>query len=206
MDLIELLPVIDSMAHNPLIRDLRAITYLATYPSIRALGTAPGPVTLERFHQIATMAYGWMPRIVRLDSNFIEDALAASIAAQTATPETLAAVPFSAIASCLHSVVGASKVLHFINPAVFPIWDRGIEQFRLHGELTDAHMNDVANYLEYAGEVHHIRHEAAFPEFFVQFNAALNSRLAALGIDPYDVSGVRAIESAAFELSREGHA
>ena len=201
MDLAELLPAIELITNNPLINDLRAITYLATYPSIRALGTTSGEFSLARFHQIATMAYGWMPRIVRLDPDFVEHALAASVAAQAATPETFATIPMSVIASCLHSVVGASKVLHFVNPAVFPIWDSSIEQFRLHGEASNAHMNDVAKYLEYAEEVHRIRAEAAFPNFFAQFNAALKSRLTALGIEPYDISEVRAIESAAFELS-----
>ena len=35
------------------------------------------------------------------------------------------------VAACLHSLVGASKVLHFVNDSVFPIWDSRIETYRL---------------------------------------------------------------------------
>jgi hypothetical protein len=85
------------------------------------------------------MAYGWMPRVVRIDPQHTPSALAALLPAQTATPATMRGTRVADIAACLHSVVGASKVLHFVNDAVFPIWDSNIETFRLGGKPPHNH-------------------------------------------------------------------
>ncbi len=202
MNLNDIQPVIGIINDQPMLHDLRAITYLATYPSICALGNIAGPIDMQRFHQFAAMVYGWMPRILRLNPQHTHDALNALVQAQAATAATLAGVPIVHIANCMHSVVGASKVLHFNNPEVFPIWDSNIERFRLHQEPPHNHMNNVQNYLDYAQEVHNIRQENDFQNFYAQFNAVLHVRLAAHGIPPYIVSEVRAIEAAAFELAQ----
>jgi len=102
----------------------------------------------------------------------------------------------------MRSVVGASKVLHFTNPTVFPIWDSNIERFRLQGEPPYNHMNDVQNYLTYATDVHTIRREDNFQAFYTEFKTALSARLTAHDIMLYAVSEVRAIEAAAFELAQ----
>ncbi len=67
MTLADLLPAVAEIATHSVIHDLRKITYLLTYPSILAVGSVAGPITPERFNQLAAMAYGWMPRIVRID-------------------------------------------------------------------------------------------------------------------------------------------
>jgi hypothetical protein len=201
MTLTDLQPAIGQIAGRPAIQNLRAITYLSSYPSLRALGAAPGPIPLDRFNQLAAMAYGWMPRIVRIDPLHTPQALAALVAAQAATPATFHGIAVAAVAKCLHSLVGASKVLHFVNDRVFPIWDSSIETFRLHGLLPYNQMNVVANYFAYADDVHAIRGDLAFPAFLTQFTAAMNARLTALGIAHYPISEVRAIEAAAFELA-----
>jgi hypothetical protein len=201
MTLTDLQPVIAQIAGQPLIHDLRSITYLSTYPSIRALGTAPGPIGFDRFHQLAAMAYGWMPRVVRIDRMQSSQALAALVTAQTATAATLRSIPIADIAACLRSLVGASKVLHFVNDSVFPIWDSNIEAFRLRGPPPHNHMKNVNNYFAYVDEVHAIRRDVGFPTFLARFSGALNTRLTALGIAHYSISEVRVIEAAAFELA-----
>jgi hypothetical protein len=201
MKLADIQPAIAKITSSPAIYDLRSITYLLSYPSIRAFGAQPGPLTLDRFNQLAVMAYGWMPRIVRIDSHQLPAALAALGAAQAATPATLKTVAVADVAICLRSLVGASKVLHFVNGTVFPIWDSGVEAFRLNGPLPYNQMNIAGNYFAYALEVHSIRQDPAFPAFLAQFHVAMSARLTALGISQYQVSEVRAIEAAAFELA-----
>lgn len=202
MNLTDLLPAIKQIAAQSVVSDLRAFTYMATYPSILALGATPGPINMERFHQFALMAYGWMPRIVRLDPQHMENALESCQQAQAVTTANRKAVMISAIADCLHSVVGASKVLHFIKPDVFPIWDSNIEQFRKKDvALAYKHMDQVANYSLYVDEVHAIRLDSGFQLFYDQFNVALAARLVANNITPYQITEVRAIEAAAFELA-----
>ena len=201
MTLTDLQPAMAQIEGHSMIHDLRSITYLLTYASIRALGAAAGPIHLDRFNQLAAMVYGWMPRILRIDPIHIPSALTALAVAQTATAATLRATPVADVAACLHSLVGASKILHFVNDSVFPIWDSNIETFRLNSPPPHNHMNVIANYLAYADEVHAIRRDPGFPIFLTQLTAALNARLAALGIAHCPISQVRAIEAAAFELA-----
>lgn len=201
MNLVDLQPAIPHIHGHLVPVDLRAITYLATYADIRSFATAPGAIGLDRFNQLATMVYGWMPRIVRIDQAHVTPALAAVAAAKRATPATVHAVPITALANCLRSLVGASKVLHFVNDAVFPIWDSKIETFRLGGVLPYGQMTSIANYLAYVDEVHAIRADPAFAPFLAGVTAATNARLTAIGIPLYAVSEVRAIEAAAFELA-----
>lgn len=198
-----LFPAIPRIAANLAVQDLRSITYLSTYPSIRMLGATPGPINLDRFHQIATMAYGWMPRVVRIDPAYTNSALAVLNVAKTAEAPTLSTPQINNLATCLHSLVGASKILHFINDSAYPIWDSNIEAFRLSGAAArHNHMKDVNAYLAYVQDVHAIRHDPGFPQFQANFMAVFNARLTALGIAPYPISSVRVIEAAAFELAR----
>jgi hypothetical protein len=64
-------------------------------------------------------------------------------------------------------------------------------------------MRKAQNYLAYLDEVHAIRGDRRFKAFFASFNDAMSRWLNLMGISPYAVSEVRAIELAAFELSRQ---
>lgn len=210
MDLADILPASTKIAAAPSSLNSRAVTYLATYSSIRALGAAPGAITLDRFNQLIAMVYGWMPRVMRIDLSYVSPALMALNAAQSATTATYGAVDVDAIANCLRSLVGASKALHFVNDDVFPIWDSNVETFqqRVNGVISAArplpynYMTNVANYRDYVMEVHAIRAAPGFSTtFLAPFIVSINARLSALGIAPYPISDVRAIEAAAFELA-----
>lgn len=205
MILNDLLPAIDRVAANPKIHNPRSVTYLSTYPSIRALATLPSAFDLDRFHQLAAMTYGWMPRVVRIDPQHVQDALESIATASAVTPEGVRTTPVRAIANCVTSVVGASKMLHFVNDAVFPIWDSNTETFRLRlrRKPSHNHMTQVSNFFSYVDEVHAIRREPGFPEFYSRYLEAFNARLAEMHIAPYNISEVRAIEAAAFELAAE---
>lgn len=198
MKLSDLKPAIAEISAKPVVTDLRGHTYLTTYPEIVSFGEAPEPIDERRFRRLAAMAYGWMPRILRIDADYAKDAVVALNAAKSASAETASEVPIEIIASCLHSVVGASKVLHFVNPSVFPIWDSKIEDFR---DDQNSNINSAEHYLRYVGEVHKIRAEPDFPSFYTEFCAAYSNRLVKSGIDPYVVTEVRAVEAAAFELA-----
>lgn len=202
MELNDLFPAIQQIENQPAVNDLRSRTYLATYPSILAIGNVNEQIGVDRLHQLSAMVYGWMPRIVRLDPEHMNATLNALQQAQVANHNDYNNVNIDDIANCLHSVVGASKLLHFVNPAIFPIWDSNIEQFRLGMEPPYNQMSRVDNYLEYVGEVHEIRQENNFCNFYREFSRVLQNRLEVNNIEAYEVSEVRAIESAAFELAQ----
>jgi hypothetical protein len=200
MELRDLLPAVEHIRECVLRGGSRAASYLRTYPDIITLGTAAGQPDLSRLHRVALMAYGWMPRVLRLDPDYIESAVLTLRSAQVATADDWSTVPIGDLALCLNSVVGASKVLHFTNPQMFPIWDRKVERFR-QGTDSQHHMNQGRNYLNYAHEIHAIARAPEFEAFFTAFSEAFRARLEALGIVPYQLTAVRAIETAAFELA-----
>lgn len=179
----------------------RAATYLRTYPALLALASCPEVEDSMRFLQLAAAAYGWMPRIVRLDPEYLSSAIDAFRQAPEATDANWPNALVEQVAACLHSVVGASKLLHFANPAVFPIWDKKVERFWLSAEPSQYHMDQDRHYKAYALRVHEIRREPSFPEFYEALNLAFAERLGRLAIPPYRLTEVRSIETAAFELA-----
>lgn len=199
MQLQDIRPAIALIQNNPVVSDLRSHTYLSTYPQI--LSTAQGDeVQGPQFKQLALMVYGWMPRVLRIDNAYFPFALHAANAAKDATPETFADIPIQHVANCLHSMVGASKLLHFLNPNVFPIWDSKIQAFRRLPNGNNE-MSKIENYLDYVEEVHAIVREEGFEEFYTQYGISHANRLRRSNIDLYAVSHLRAIEASAFELT-----
>ena len=159
MILADIEPAIARISPAKPVTDPRAYTYLATYPAFLALASEPGMFDLARFHQIAVMAYGWMPRILRLHREYTEPALTALQRARTVTVDGLVAGDIEPVVRCLHSVVGASKILHFVNPDVFPIVDSGIARFR---GVPASDLEDEQQYCAYVREVHRIIGESGF--------------------------------------------
>lgn len=192
-------PAIAVIRNNPVVTDLRSHTYLSTYPEILAL-VQEEEIQAPQFKELALMVYGWMPRVLRIDSAHFALALRAANAAKYATPEAFQNIPIQHVANCLHSMVGASKLLHFINPNVFPIWDSKIQAFRgLPNGNYD--MSNIENYLEYVRDVHAIVGEEGFDEFYAQYGIVHATRLNHSNIEEYQVSHLRAIEASAFELA-----
>ncbi len=201
MNLNDLNPAIEKITDSPAVSELRAVTYLWTYPSIRAIVEGRSEIDMCVFHQLETAAYGWMPRVVRIDPKYVELALEAINKALQARRDTISEVDLMSIAKSLHSLVGASKVLHFINPTVFPIWDSRIEGHRLGRKPSQNHMDDPANLSSYICNVLEIVQDEGFPEFYRGFQFAFEQRLLACHISPYSVSEVRAVEYSALVLT-----
>lgn len=200
MQLSDLRPAIAAIRDNK-VTDLRARTYLYTYPEIlRAVRSSRGQESA--FTLLALMAYGWMPRVARLEPEYVPHARTALAAARKrwAPSPTANSDIVHPVAACVRSVVGASKVLHFVNPNRFPIWDNRVETFR-RGKAVPARSMNVPNYLLYVKNVDAIRTDRGFSSFHAELSEALATRLRKLGIKPYAISPVRAVECAAFELA-----
>lgn len=202
MDLDRLKAAVQSVRTSALADGSRAATYLRTYPALLAIASSSEVDDSTRFLQLATVTYGWMPRILRLDAQHLGNAVAALRQARESTEANWTEVAH--VAACLHSVVGASKLLHFANPKFFPIWDKKVERFRLSANPNQCHMNEIRNYISYASRVHELLRQPGFPEFYETYNQAFTERLNRLGIPPYCLTEVRSIESAAFELAGNG--
>lgn len=102
--------------------------YLEVYPELLAGMQALLPLTRQNLALAAHAVFGWMPTQLRVDMGQINAALpivnrVLPIGAQITTNDiALLASTFQAANG--NSVVAASKILHFLAPERFPIWDR----------------------------------------------------------------------------------
>ena len=69
--------------------------------------------------------YGWMPTIIQLDTKNVDEVLSALNAVKAGHSVTESQLEI--IKKCINnSMVGTSKLLHFINPNLYAIWDSRI--------------------------------------------------------------------------------
>lgn len=92
--------------------------------------------------------YGWMPTIFDFRSNDIDlviDIL--NKAKQGIVPNE---TQLDILKRCFNnSLVGTSKILHFINPEIFAIWDSRVFRYLTNQEPYDNRINNYKSYLDY---------------------------------------------------------
>jgi len=93
-------------------------------------------------------SYGWMPTIFDFRSFELDQATA--LLNKVYTGIMLSADELSSLKRCFNnSLVGASKLLHFVNPKDYAIWDSRVYRY-LTGEKPYQYRLDVfQNYLDY---------------------------------------------------------
>ncbi len=121
----------------------------------------------------AYMSYGWMPRaLTTFDVNNL-NALVAIInrakLGQFPSEDEIALLS----RTINHSLVGPSKLLHFVNPANFAIWDSRVFRFIERREPTQNEMISVRNYLDY----HHNLRSLVADEAFAQVHNSMNLKI-----------------------------
>jgi hypothetical protein len=97
----------------------------------------------------------------------------------------------------LGSVVGTSRLLHFLNPLVFPIWDSVIHRY-CDRTVRHATSDSLNRYLEYTYDVHTLIHHPDFDRLvYAPLSEALEQAYQAVSNQyrtPETMGKVRAIE------------
>lgn len=175
-------------------------SFLRAYPSLLTAARMDAKDPSEAFLRTASLAYGWMSHRLRLDLDALPLAVDALDRAR-GEGVVISGELIEPIAACLSSLVGASKVLHLANPAVFPMWGRGIERFRLNREPTPYHMGQARNYLGFIEDIWGVTSDPLFLTFHHEYCTAYQERLQRLRIPPYPLTEPRVVQSATAELS-----
>jgi len=164
----------------------RASTYLTSYPEIvryfRELAV------IDRHHLIigANLVYGWMPTILKFKSQHFEEV--ARLANSVRVGSRLAKNELVVVKRLINnSMVGTSKLLHFANPYLYPIWDSKICEY-LGNRAYHYVVNSVERYLDYLQNCEELIQE----ECFVNVHRSVEERLG------YAVSPYRAVELVLF--------
>lgn len=163
-------------------------SYLNSYQEfIQYFSEAP---KIEKHHLIISshFVYGWMPTILKLKLNNIEEVL--QILNNAKTNKILNSIELEKLRfSVNNSLVGTSKLLHFINPEIYPIWDSKIFKY-WSGNKTTYGIHKPENYLEFTDQVREIIQLKGFAKIHNRINELLK----------YEVSSVRALELLIFQI------
>jgi len=96
----------------------------------------------------SNFTYGWMPTILDLNSGDIEDVVSSINTAKRGSPLDIGQL--EQIGHCLNkSMVGASKLLHFVNPHKYAIWDSRVYSYLTESTPHHYRLNDANSYLDY---------------------------------------------------------
>ena len=121
--------------------------YLRTYPELlRSTTILAKEMGEDALPAIAHMAYGWMPTILKKFSDSQSDIVGPATGCRS-FEEASALIQSLDDSPINNSWVGMSKVLHFINPEFFPIWDSRVAQH--FGLKYDYQINNRNHFLEY---------------------------------------------------------
>ncbi|MDY3520581.1 hypothetical protein [Riemerella anatipestifer] len=91
-----------------------------------------------------SLVYSWMPTIPKIDLQNIDKAV------DIIKKENLNAIDLEELSKCFNnSIVGTSKLLHFIYPNKYPIWDSNVCKYFIGGKSFTYRVNKVDNYLKY---------------------------------------------------------
>lgn len=144
---------------------------------------------IEKQHLIISshFVYGWMPTILNLKLNNLDEIL--PILNQAKTDKLLGKEDLKKLRfSINNSAVGITKLLHFINPEIYPIWDSKIYKY-WSGNKTISGIDKPENYLEFIRQMNEITEHKDFE----QIQNLIESKLL------YKVSSMRALELLIFQ-------
>jgi len=106
--------------------------------------------TITRHHLIIgiNFTYGWMPTIFDFRSDNFDEAL--KILNNAKIGDKPKADSLSLLKGLLNnSLVGTSKLLHFINPEIFAIWDSRVYRYLTNQEPYQNRIGNCNTYLDY---------------------------------------------------------
>jgi hypothetical protein len=202
MNIEHLYAAVDRVREHRYTARSKEASFLRAYPAMIAAAQLEAKDPREAFLRIAALAHAWMPHALRLDDAFL-GAATDSLEQIRSGKVTISAAVIQPIADCVSSLIGASKVLHLANPAVFPLWDKRVERFRIR-EAPDAyHMSQARNYLGFIEDVWTVTSDPHFLTFHHDYCTAYQERLQRLRIAPYPLTEARVVQSATSELASD---
>lgn len=169
-------------------------SYFISYPKFIQYFKNVDNITEHELTIGAFFVYGWMPTILR---NFTLKSTkeCQKILNQSKRENTRLSIEDleKLLPIINNSAVGLSKLLHFINPEVYPIWDsRVCRQLLKRKKAHSYQVNNIKNYCTYIELLNSFRNESGFKSIREQ-------------VSKKDLSDMRIIEMIIFEADRREH-
>jgi hypothetical protein len=158
--------------------------YLRAYPEIIRYFRNVCTFTRHEFIVGAHIVYGWMPTILEISSSDDVVDRAADILNRVRQGGQVDIAGMDVLKAAINnSVVGVSKVLHFLKPDSYPIWDSVVYKF-INGTNSQYRMGKVQNYLDYVSACRQVAANEAFLPAYKSMKIKIG----------YDITKIRAIE------------
>ena len=160
-------------------------SYLTAYPEFLSYFSDLEVVTRHSFIIGAHFVYGWMPTVLTLGMQDCDSTIA--VLNQVKSGCSIGVSELRLLRRTINnSVVGTSKLLHFMNPRVYAIWDGRVCAY-VYGRRSPHQVGKVSNYLDYLEKCREITSD----ERFTRVHRSINRKLREYG---YEVSPFRAVE------------
>ena len=158
--------------------------YLRAYPEILRYFRNVNTFTRNEFIVGTHIVYGWMPTILEISSSDDVVDRAVDILNRVRQGAQINLVEMDVLKAAINnSVVGASKVLHFMKPDSYPIWDSVVYKF-IHGTNSQYQMGKVQNYLNYVSACQQVAANEGFLPAYENMKIKIR----------YEITKIRAIE------------
>lgn len=166
-------------------------SYIVSYPHLLSYFASKQVFGPEDVVRGAHMAYGWMPTVLELYplAPNIDFQMGAKLLSKAKSTGNLEDEELAQLASLINnSLVGASKLLHFVSPDHFPIWDSKIYAFVFNEKPHNYRVSQVSKFRQYLGMLEPLRKNSRFPAFHSSVSRKVG----------YQVSELRALELVMF--------
>jgi len=135
--------------------------------------------------------YGWMPTIFEF-KNQEDFVVATEILNKAKVGEPLKSKDYETLKRLLNgSLVGTSKLLHFINPEKYAIWDSRVHNYlrkNIESHKFSYDIGDISNYERYLNYLSEVTNSVEFSEIYSLVNEKIENKF------KYKISSFRAIE------------
>ncbi len=166
-------------------------SYLISYREFIDYFTNLEKIEFHNFIIATHFVYGWMPKILQLRS-FPEENSFMDICPSLLTTLNkikrrleISDKELNLLVTVINnSIVGVSKLLHFINPEDYAIWDSNVYKYIYEERPHNYRVKDIKKYKCYLQTCSEISMDAAFPDLHNEINKKIG----------YEVSAFRAIE------------
>ncbi len=173
-------------------------SYLLSYPEFVAYFDNLEEISRHNLIIAANFVYGWMPRILRLRSHDFPSAVAVVNAVKHGNP--IGEREMILLRGLIdNSMVAVSKLLHFVRPDRYVIWDSNVCMY-VNGNDSQGLIQNPGNYLAFLDNCREIVADGRFGPV----HASMNRKIG------YEVSPYRALElvmyqkGVALKLERRG--
>lgn len=174
-------------------------SYIYTYPEFLKYFEKITKINRHSLVIASHFMYGWMPRMIKLNLN--EEDRVLQILNNVRCGKILEEDEIKTLKSCINnSMVGLSKLLHFINPEEYAIWDSNVFTYLTESTGDYYHVNKIELYLEYLKGIKEIAEEDKNDEVVKSILERFNKVCPGLYLS---LSPLRAIEVVMFETGRK---